>query len=578
MLSDESWAKAHEHLAVLYGPEAALGLRAQLTERLDRFGRGPRGAPSSYAGWPSERDAFLITYADMVQAPGQSPLACLQEVIEEHVGSAITGLHVLPFFPSSSDDGFSVVDYLQVDPALGTWQDIHRLTDRRRLMVDLVLNHASTQGEWFRGYLAGIPAFKDFFIAVPSGTDLHAVSRPRTSPLLTPFTSAEGERQVWTTFSADQVDLNYTNPDVLLRMIEIALEYVDQGASVLRLDAVAYLWKQPGTGCLHLPQTHRIVQLLRLVLDEVAPHVKLVTETNVPHAENVSYFGDGTNEAQWVYNFALPPLVLHALRRGSSDVLSEWASGLELPSRRTTFFNFLASHDGIGLNPVRAILPPEEIEWLVQHVRARGGEVSSKRNPDGSESPYELNVNYFDALAGDAAEDVRQPVDRFMVAQAIMLSLQGVPGIYFHSLFGSRGWPEGIRRTGARRSINRQKVMRAELNADLAQPDSMRRMILDRFLHLLTVRAGCAGFHPHGQQQVLSVGDGVLALWRASPEGEAAVHCLHNLRPAPEAVSGLRAEGRLRDLLTGERLPAGEPVVLGPYQVRWLCEDGEQNG
>jgi sucrose phosphorylase len=578
MLSEGFRAKAHEHLAVLYGPQAALSLQARLTERLDRFGRGARATPPAHAGWPCERDAFLITYADVVQAAGQLPLACLHKVIEQHVGPAITGLHVLPFFPSSSDDGFSVVDYLQVDPALGTWQDVHRLADGRRLMVDLVLNHASAQSEWFRAYLRGDPEYEGFFISVPPGTDLRAVIRPRTSPVLTPFSSAEGERQVWTTFSPDQVDLNYANPDVLLRMIEIALAYIDHGADVLRLDAVAYLWKQPGSGCLHLPETHRIVQLLRLVLDEIAPHVKLVTETNVPHAENVSYFGDGTNEAQWVYNFALPPLVLHALWRGSSAVLTSWASVLDLRSDQVTFFNFLASHDGIGLNPVRGILPPEEIEGLVLHARARGGEVSSKRNPDGSESPYELNINYFDALAGDAAEDVQHSVDRFMVAQAIMLSLQGVPGIYFHSLFGSRGWPEGVRNTGARRAVNRQKLMRAQLDADLARPDSMRRMIVDRFLRLLTVRAGCAGFHPHGQQRVLAVGDGVLGLWRASPEGDAAVHCLHNLRPAAEAVSGLRAAGRLRDLLTGERLPAAEPVVLGPYQVRWLCEDDGKSG
>jgi len=571
-------AAACGHLEFLYGAEVAGRLLAPLAEQLIRFQSGEVAVRPPAVEWVSERDAVLIAYGDMVQEPGLAPLACLHEVVEAHAGPALNGIHVLPFFPSSSDDGFSVVDYLQVDPALGSWDDLHRLARGRRLMIDAVLNHASAQSEWFRSYLREDPEAESFFIAVSPGTNLSQAVRPRTSPLLTPFATAEGERLIWTTFSADQVDLNFANPQVLLKMIEIVLEYVAHGASMIRLDAIAYLWKQPGTPCIHLPQTHRIVQLLRTVLDEVAPHVKLVTETNVPHAENISYFGDGESEAQWVYNFALPPLVLHALWKGSSTLLAEWASGLSLPSRQVTFFNFLASHDGIGLNPVRGILPPEEIEALVQGVLERGGEVSAKRNPDGSESAYELNINYFDALAGGAAEDVGQQVDRFLVAQAILLALRGVPGIYFHSLFGSRGWPEGVRRTGAKRSINRQKLARADLEAELARPGSLRRAILERFLHLITVRAGCKGFHPHGEQQVVSAGEGVLALRRASPEGEEAVLCLHSLRPRPQWVSSVGAAGVMRDLVTGERLQTAERIPLGPYQVRWLREDAELDG
>ncbi len=577
-LSARFSAAARGHLAFLYGAEAADSLLALLAGRLIRFRSSEVAVRPPAVEWASQQDIVLITYGDMVQAPGLAPLACLHAVVERHTGSAIGGIHVLPFFPSSSDDGFSVVDYLSVDPALGAWDDLHCLARDRQLMVDAVLNHASAQSEWFLAFLRDEPAFEDFFVVMPSGVDLGQVVRPRTSPLLTPFAAAGGEKLVWTTFSADQADLNYANPQVLLKIIEVVLAYVSHGASLLRLDAIAYLWKQPGTPCIHLPQTHRIVQLLRTVLDEVAPHVKLVTETNVPHAENVSYFGNGENEAQWVYNFALPPLVLHALWRGSSTVLAEWAAGLELPSGAVTFFNFLASHDGIGLNPVRGILSPEEIEGLVSGVLERGGEVSSKRNADGSESPYELNINYFDALSDGGAQDVSRQVDRFMLAQAIMLALRGVPGIYFHSLFGSRGWPEGVRQSGTKRSINRQRLLRSDLEAELAQPGSLRRNVLDRFLRLLRVRAGCRGFHPHGEQQVVSAGEGVLGLWRASPEGEQAVLCLHNLRPQPQSVSGVGAAGVMRDLLTGERLQTAERIPLDPYQVRWLREDTVRNG
>ena len=576
-LSSEFLATAGRHLAFLYGADATDALLEPLAAKLIAFRREGLRVEPPPVGWVSERDAVLIAYADMVRAPSQAPLACLHEVIEAHLGEAISTVHLLPFFPSSSDDGFSVVDYLQVDPELGGWEDVHCLARSRRLMLDAVINHASAQSEWFRAYLRAEAEFRDFFLAVPPETDLRAVVRPRTSPLLTRFSSSEGEKEIWTTFSPDQVDLNYSNPQVLLRIIEIVLAYVAHGASILRLDAIAYLWKQPGSTCIHLPETHRIVQLLRAVLDEVAPYVQLITETNVPHAENVSYFGDGENEAQWVYNFALPPLVLHALWRGSGGVLTEWASGLDLPSPRATYFNFLASHDGIGLNPVRDLLPAEEIETLVRGVLERGGHISAKRNPDGSESPYELNINYLDALSMGAEADQRQ-IDRFLLAQAILLALRGIPGIYFHSLFGSRGWPEGVRWTGANRAINRQKLNRLDLEAELARQGSRRRTILDRYLQMLSARAGCRAFHPYGGQRVLRVGDGVLALWRTSPEDDRAVLCLHNLGPQPQAVSGVQVGRAMWDLLNDEYVPASRDLILKPYQARWLQEDVESDG
>ncbi|MCJ7513494.1 MAG: sugar phosphorylase, partial [Anaerolineales bacterium] len=510
--------------------------------------------------------------------PGVTPLACLGEFLDAHVGQVVNGIHVLPFFPSSSDDGFSVVDYLRVDPALGSWDDIHRLAERRRLMIDAVLNHASSQSEWFQAYLRGEPGHRDFFIEIAGEADLSHVVRPRTTPLGTVFAASGGDKQVWTTFSADQVDLNFGNPQVLLRAVGVVLEYVAHRASMIRLDAIAYLWKELGTACIHLAQTHRIVQLLRVVLDEVAPHVKLVTETNVPHAENVSYFGDGQNEAQWVYNFVLPPLVLHALWRGSSAALADWVSGLTLPSPRVTFFNFLACHDGIGLNPALGILPASEIEALVERVLHRGGEVSAKRNPDGSESPYELNVNYFDALSDSPSEALQTQVDRFMVAQSIMLALRGVPGIYFHSLFGSRGWPEGFRGSGMKRTINRQKLRRADLEAELAQDGTLRRQVLDRFLRLLRVRAACKGFHPHGSQEVAPAGEAVLALWRASPLGEEPVLCLHNLRSQAQTVVGVARGRAMHDLLSGEHMEDPRRIPLAPYQVRWLRTDEASHG
>ena len=452
-------------LSQLYGPETGESTVRDVEAIVSKY-RGQIPGPRRRG--LSERDSILITYADQVQEPGRAPLASLAEFCAKYLDGAVSGVHILPFFPWSSDDGFSVIDYKKVAPQYGDWSDVRGLGQEFRLMFDAVINHASAEGGWFQSYLQGEPAYKDHFIEVRGNPDLSAVVRPRALPLLTKFDTPHGSRMLWTTFSADQVDLNYHNPRVLLDVLDILLFYASQGAEFIRLDAIAYLWKEVGTSCINLPQTHWVVQLLRAVLDEIAPHVMLITETNVPNLENLSYFGDGSNEAQLVYNFPLPPLVLHALQTGEAGVLSKWASGLELPSDKVTFLNFLASHDGIGLNPVRGILRESEIVALAQRVQASGGFVSNKTNANGSVSPYELNINYFDALnAAEEAVDLRVQIDRFVTAHAILLAFMGVPAIYFHSLFGSQGWLEGVKQTGKSRSINREKLQRDELEREL---------------------------------------------------------------------------------------------------------------
>ena len=421
-------------LASIYGSEAAAGMDAQIQALLAKH--APAGAALAEASGRrsplSQRDALLITYGDQVREPGVAPLRSLGDFLRTRASDLVSGVHLLPFYPSSSDDGFSVMDYFAVDPDLGGWDDLARLGESFDLMFDAVFNHVSARGEWFQGFLRGDPEFEVFFIAIPGNPDLSQVVRPRALPLLTAFPTSRGERRVWTTFSADQVDLNLQNPRVLLAVLKALLFYVARGARFIRLDAIAYLWKEIGTPCIHLPQTHRIIQLMRAVLDKVAPEVLLITETNVPHAENLSYFGDGTNETQLVYNFALPPLVLHSLLTGSAAALNRWTASLRLPSDRAAFFNFLASHDGIGLNPARGLLSEAQVEALVSAAIAHGGLVSYKHNADGTRSPYELNITYFDALSDPcAAEPLDTQIDRFMAAHAVMLSLAECRGFTF---------------------------------------------------------------------------------------------------------------------------------------------------
>ena len=431
-------------------------------------------------------------------------------------------------------------------------------------MFDGVINHISAESEWFKAFLQDDARYRNYFIVVEDAPDLSQVVRPRALPLLTEFTTPSGVKKVWTTFSADQIDLNYAQPDVLLDIIDVLLFYVAQGAEFIRLDAIAYLWKEIGTPCIHLPQTHHVIQLLRGLLDEVAPQVMLITETNVPHRDNIAYFGDGHNEAQLVYNFALPPLTLHAFRTGDATALSRWAANLERPARSdVTFFNFLASHDGIGLNPARGILRDDEITALVQQVVAHGGRVSYKANPDGSTSPYELNINYFDALSNpNSGEALSVQIDRFVAAHAIMLALSGMPGIYFHSLLGSRSWPEGVTQSGYPRAINRQKLDRAEVERELGDPPSLRAQVFQRLKHFLHIRARSDAFDPYGPQQVIELNRAIFAVRRGP------VLCLHNVSGEPQSVTLDHHWQHAHDLLGARR--AATDLILQPYEVVWL--------
>ncbi len=573
--------KIFGHLAFIYGADNAPRLREELLEILGAYqAKHPELAEPSSARRVSEKDAILITYGDMVQKTGEAPLQTLSGFLKKYFGDVISSVHILPFYPFSSDDGFSVIDYRQVNPALGTWNDIRTIGKKFRLMFDAVVNHISAQSAEFQGFLKAEAKFEKFFTVIDPQADTSRVFRPRSSPLLTSFQTSEGEKYVWTTFSADQIDLNYANPAVLFEVIEILLFYIAQGAEFIRLDAVTYLWKDLKTSSANLPETHRIIQLIRTVLDEVAPNVALITETNVPHQDNIAYFGDGLNEAQMVYNFALPTLVLHTFHSANAEKLTTWADTLELPSQRATFFNFLASHDGIGVTPVKNILSEKEINAAIERTRQLDGNVAYKSNGDGSQSPYELNINYLSALGDpeNPLSDTTQIAKRFLSAQAIMLALRGVPGIYFHSLVGSQNWSEGVAQSGYYRTINRQKLPLEKLESELNTP-SLRQQIYQGFHRLLDVRQAQLAFHPFGGQKVLNLHSSLFGLIRTSLDGDENLLCLHNISDEEiEIVLDLsllpfKNTDLISDIISNAPIPISEgklELSLAPYEVLWL--------
>ncbi len=564
------------HLALLYGESNISDILPRL-ERIIQNHLAQSPSNAAHAGPLTEEDVVLITYGDQVLRSGQLPLKALSSFLQTHLKEIVSSAHILPFFPYSSDDGFSIIDYRLVNPVIGRWEDITEIASDFRLMVDSVVNHISVKSDWFQGFLQGDRHYQNYFISVDPEEDLSMVVRPRDLPLLTPFDTHSGQIYVWTTFSADQADLNYGNPEVLLAIIDVLLFYIRQGTQLIRLDAIAFLWKEIGSASIHLPQTHAIVQLMRTIVDAIAPWVYLITETNVPHRENVSYFGDGNNEAHLVYQFALPPLVLHTLLSGDAGSLTAWASELETPSRNTTFFNFLASHDGIGLRPAQDYLSSSDIDRLVEWTEECTGGVSYRRVGEVERTPYELNITYFDALRDPGSADTPSPrwISRFICSQAIMLSMAGIPGIYFHSLFGSRNDLMGVEATGRLRSINREKFQADDLAQKLSDPTNTASQIYRAYCRLLMARKSHPAFNPYAPQRVLNLHPCIFALLRTDPDGLRRMICLHEVAGKTTRLNvdiHESATTHAVDILTAEELDL-RSCELEPYQVRWITLD-----
>ncbi|MHA3025689.1 sugar phosphorylase [Chromohalobacter israelensis] len=573
--------RARARLNEIYGPRADEVLR-----RLQRLVAHQRGAiPERPRPLWSERDQLLITYGDLLLDGERPPLQVLDEFLETRLADTFSGVHVLPFFPWSSDDGFSVIHYREVNPALGDWDDIRRLARHGDLMVDLVINHVSRESLWFVDYLAGTQPGRDYFIEMDPATDLSQVTRPRNSPLLVPVSTRRGTRYLWATFSEDQIDLNFANPDVLIEFIGIMLYYVAQGARIIRLDAIAYLWKQVGTACIHLPETHAVVRLLRAVLDHLAPGTLLITETNVPHRENMSYFGlerlataspDATaqpDEAHMIYQFTLPPLLVHTLTSGDATALEAWARSLPALPPGCTYFNFTASHDGIGVRALEGLLPPHEIEAMLELMHRFGGYVSMKADADGKDSPYEVNITYFDALRGTRRGADPWQVERFLCSQHLMLALQGIPGIYFHCLTATLNDHEGVERSGQLRTINRRRWQKEELDELLDSRNTPTREVFLALRRRLKLRAQEPCFHPQAAQRIVTTPPTLFAVQRGPLDDGRRLLAIYNVtdKRQPLEVAELD-EGSWYDLLADAPWDASAPRELRPYRSLWLVQ------
>jgi sucrose phosphorylase len=571
--------KIKELLGFIYGASLGDEVYPRLLKILEQGnpvqspgeGIGKRGKSPGSSSFTAA-DVLLITYGDILSSPegtGESGLARLGHFLERWNHGAFTYLHLLPFHPYSSDDGFSVIDYREVDPRFGVWGDIQTLGRHFKLVFDFVLNHGSVKSRWFQGFLSGAGEYTGWYITKPENFDSSAVVRPRTHPLLTPFTKQDGSPvHVWTTFSTDQADYDFSNPEVLLEFIKIFLEYYRQGARIVRLDAVAYLWKEEGTPCIHHPKTHAVVRLLRAVIDYLGLDLRILTETNVPHEQNISYYGKG-DEAHMVYNFALPPLVLHAAISGDAGPLRAWAGTLPAYGKGPVFLNFLASHDGVGLTPAQGLVDTAALNATIEEAKKRGALVSYKSSAEGP-IPYELNCSYADLtapkiLGGDLSEEeaVKLRARAFLAAQGVLLALPGLPAIYFHSWIGSRAWPEGLALLGSNRAINREKPPIDRVEKELEDPASFRYQVYRGFCRLLEFRRSEEALSPEVPHQIPEAEGSVFAVLRGPGPAGRWVLCVQNL-------------GSLPARFTLRESPICFPgsLDLEPWETRWIALGG----
>ncbi len=550
-----------EGLKELYGEKAG-EVKKQVGVVIEKY----RYSLPHYEKRLTEKDVVLITYADTIRCEGQFPLETLDEFLDENIDGLINTIHLLPFFPFSSDDGFAVTDYYAVNPEFGTWDHIERLSTKYHLMFDAVINHMSKDSDWFKGFLTGRPDFADFFIEVDEKDErLKQVFRPRVLPLVHKYPAKSGEiKSVWTTFSEDQVDLNYASGKVFAATLELLLFYISKGARLIRLDAIGFLWKRLGTTCINLPETHLVIQLYRKIVESLTSGILFITETNVPHKDNISYFGNGSNEAHLVYNFTLPPLLAFSLITSNVLKLGKWLSGLALPSGEACYFNFTASHDGIGLQPGKDILTGEEIAKLEHQAKINNGFVSYKENPDGTCSPYELNCSYLNIVS--LPEDSRQlKTQKFMLSQAFMLTLPGLPGIYIHSLLGTQNDLASVEESGIKRRINRSKLNYDKLVEDLSEKESLQNLVFTGYKKLLRIRCSYEWFDPFIRFEAKTEDDQVIVIQKK--RGEKRFWAVFNFSDKAHNFC-LCQNKKVKDLMTGD-VEHSDKIFLEPYAYHW---------
>lgn len=412
----------------------------------------------------------LICYPDRI-GRGLSDLA---DFVEAHLDEAIGGIHILPFYPSNADGGFSPLTHTQVDPAYGTWDDIQRLASRYDLCADLTVNHISDESEEFLDFLENghDSEYADLFVHVEkfgeiTPDDLAKIHiRKEKEPFRT-ITFADGTRgQVWCTFTEKQIDLNYES-DKTYQLMEHYIHFLtDKGIKLLRLDAFGYTTKRIGTSCFLVePEVYRLLEWVNEVAHQHG--AECLPEVH----DHTSYQYAIGRRNMHPYGFALPPLMLYSLLAANSVYLKNWLR--MCPRNQITV---LDTHDGICIPDVEGVLPEEEIRNLIDNIDARSADPILRRsaaNIHSVGSIYQLTCTFYDALM--------QNDDAYIAARAIQFFTPGIPQVYYVGLLAGCNDHELMDETGELRDINRHFYEVAEAEQALEQPVVQRLLKLMRF-------------------------------------------------------------------------------------------------
>ncbi len=547
----------------------------QLLQILDNFSEKSAYEEISNKKIWDESHSVLITYADSIYKNGEATLITLRNLLSNYFGSLSKVVHILPFLKSTSDGGFAVSSYDSLEEKFGSWDDLKSISKNHDLMADLVLNHISSSHPWVQQFIKSQePGISNVF-SPQANLDWSNVVRPRSSSLFSQINTEDGPKKVWTTFGPDQIDLNWHNPKMTLEFLNLIINYLSNGIKWFRLDAVGFIWKESGTTCLHLPKAHSIVKILRVLLNNLYENGVLITETNVPQKENLSYLIP-EDEAHMAYNFPLPPLLLEAIITSRADILNSWIFNWpELPDN-TTLFNFTASHDGVGLRALEGLMNEKRIKDLLINCEKRGGLVSHRRLSNGDDKPYELNISWWSAMEDSSRDSNRYQFERFILTQLLVMALKGVPAFYLPALLASENDIKNFSMTGQRRDLNREKFKSDNLLSVLNNPESNANKNLKYLRNAMDVRSELKQFNPCSEMKCLSKDRSDIVVIKRG-KGPNSIFAIHNMtenkinyqlndNDLPQILDNV---SNMQDYLASTKYN-WKNISLEPFQVIWL--------
>ncbi len=519
----------------------------------------------------SEKTSLIICYGDAVYSNEKGSIKVFQSFFQKNLKKYFDTIHFLPFYPSSSDSGFAVKDHYKIEKRIGNWSDLKRISKYNNIMADIVINHSSARGLWFKNFLKRKKPGKDYFLTVNSKFNTSKVVRPRDHELLKKIKIFDKSDYLWRTFSPDQIDLNFKNPSVLLRFIKIMIHLINNGITIFRLDAIAYLWKENGSKCINLRQTHEIIKLLRIISNHLNVETIIITETNLPEKENLSYFGKN-DEANWIYNFSLPPLLIHAFLFENNSYLNKWSKNLPVAKFGNNYLNFIASHDGIGIRPTEGILNNKSLNNFLKRLKKNGSKFSYRKVHNKSKKVYEANITVFDALKkSDYDPKGKFFLERYVAAHAIMISFEGIPAIYFNSLFGKSNDEAKYIITGNNRDVNRYKWNYKNIIRKLSDNKTKQSIFYSNIANLLSIRRKQKAFHPNGKRYNINLGSKLFCFKRLSLDKKQLIICITNLSSKNQTTKLNKEFQNYKDLLNLKtKFKDKNLLTLKPFQTVWL--------